>query len=95
MTMRLAAAVRAGSMSVLIQIRTVLAAAGAATVLLGGPASAAVVDRGRLVDEPYGFSYDCGFPVEVSGVASGNYRLREGTGDDAGAFFSLDRMSST
>ena len=46
-----------------------------------------------LVDEPYGFSYDCGFPVEVSGVASGNYRLREGTGDDVGAFFSLDRIS--
>lgn len=91
--MRLTAAVRAGSMSVLIQIRTVLAAAGAATVLLAAPASAAVVDRGRLVDEPYGFSYDCGFPVEVSGVASGNYRLREGTGDDAGAFFSLDRIS--
>ena len=49
--------------------------------------------RGRFVDEPYGFSYDCGFPVEVTGVASGNFRLREGTGDDATAFFSLDRIS--
>jgi hypothetical protein len=71
----------------------VLAAAGSLTVLLAAPASATVVDQGRFVDEPYGFSYDCGFPVEVSGVATGNFRLREGKGDDAGAFFSLDRMS--
>jgi hypothetical protein len=71
----------------------VLASAGSLTVLLAAPASATVVDQGRFVDEPYGFSYDCGFPVEVSGVATGNFRLREGKGDDAGAFFSLDRMS--
>jgi hypothetical protein len=71
----------------------VLAAAGSLTVLLAAQASATVVDQGRFVDEPYGFSYDCGFPVEVSGVATGNFRLREGKGDDAGAFFSLDRMS--
>jgi hypothetical protein len=71
----------------------VLAAAGSLTVLLAAPTRATVVDQGRFVDEPYGFSYDCGFPVEVSGVASGNFRLREGKGDDATAFFSLDRMS--
>ena len=71
----------------------VLAAAGSLTVLLAAPASATVVDQGRFVDEPYGFSYDCGFPVEVSGVATGNFRLWEGQGDDSGAFFSLDRMS--
>ena len=52
-----------------------------------------MVEKGRFVDEPYGFAYDCGFPVEVTGVASGNFRLREGTGDDATAFFSLDRLS--
>ena len=52
-----------------------------------------MVEKGRFVNEPYAFSYDCGFPVDVSGVASGNFRLREGTGDDATAFFSLDRIS--
>jgi hypothetical protein len=71
----------------------VLAAAGSLTVLLAAPASATVVDQGRFVDEPYAFSYDCGFPVEVTGVATGNFRLREGKGDDTGAFFSLDRIS--
>jgi hypothetical protein len=71
----------------------VLAAAALLTVLHAAPASATVVDQGRFVDEPYGFSYDCGFPVEVSGVATGNFRLREGQGDDSRAFFSLDRVS--
>jgi hypothetical protein len=75
------------------QLRIALAAAGALTVLLAAPAPATVVDQGRFVDEPYAFSYDCGFPVEVSGVATGHFRLREGKGDDASAFFSLDRMS--
>lgn len=75
------------------QFRTVLAAACALTVLIAAPASATVVDQGRFVDEAYGFSYDCGFPVEVSGVATGNFRLRQGKGDDASAFFSLDRAS--
>jgi hypothetical protein len=75
------------------QLRIALAAAGALTVLLAAPAPATVVDQDRFVDEPYAFSYDCGFPVEVSGVATGHFRLREGKGDDAGAFFSLDRMS--
>jgi hypothetical protein len=82
-----------GSMSIWTRLRTVLAAAGAMTVLLAAPALATVVDQGRFVDEPYGFTYDCGFPVEVTGVATGNFRLREGKGDDASAFFSLDRMS--
>src|SRR5215211_1297339 len=72
--------------------RTLIAAA-ALTALTATAAPAAVVEKGRFVDEPYGFSYDCGFPVEVTGVGSGNFRLREGTGDDATAFFSLDRIS--
>jgi hypothetical protein len=70
-----------------------LAAAAALSIVAAAPAPATVVDKGRFVDEAYGFAYDCGFPVEVTGVASGNFRLREGTGDDATAFFSLDRLS--
>jgi hypothetical protein len=75
------------------QLRIALAAAGVSTVLLTAPAPATVVDQGRFADEPYAFSYDCGFPIEVSGVATGNFRLREGKGDLSGAFFSLDRVS--
>ena len=57
----------------------------AVTGVVAGAAPASVVERGRFVDDPYGFSYDCGFPVEVTGVGSGHFRLREGTGDDATA----------
>jgi hypothetical protein len=73
-------------------IRT-FAIAVAITSVAAAAAPAAVVEKGRFVDEQYGFSYDCGFPVEVTGIASGNFRLRQGTGDDATAFFSLDRIS--
>ena len=75
------------------KVRFTLAIAVALTTVAATAAPAAVVEKGQLVNEPYGFSYDCGFPVEVTGVASGNFRLREGTGDDATAFFSLDRLS--
>jgi hypothetical protein len=75
------------------RVRRTLATAAALTAVAAAPAQATVVEKGRLVDEPYAFSYDCGFQVDVSGVASGNFRLREGTGDDATAFFSLDRIS--
>ena len=75
------------------RVRRTLATAAALTAVAACPAAATVVEKGRLVDEPYGFAYDCGFPVEVTGVASGNFRLREGRGDDATAFFSLDRLS--
>ena len=74
--------------------RRTLATAAALTAVAAAPAPATVVEKGRFVDEPYGFAYDCaGFAVEVTGVASGNFRLREGSGDDATAFFSLDRIS--
>jgi hypothetical protein len=73
--------------------RRTLATAATLAAVAAAPAPAAVVEKGRLVDEPYGFAYDCGFAVEVTGVASGNFRLREGRGDDATAFFSLDRLS--
>src|SRR5215218_2180577 len=66
------------------RVRFTLAIAVALTTVAAAAAPAAVVEKGRFVDEPYGFSYDCGFPVEVTGV---------GTGDDATAFFSLDRIS--
>jgi hypothetical protein len=70
-----------------------LATAAAFTTVAAAPASATVIEKGRIVDGTYGFAYDCGFPVEVTGIASGNFRLREGTGDDATAFFGLDRIS--
>jgi hypothetical protein len=70
-----------------------LAVAIAITGLATAAAPASVVERGHFQDDPYGFSYDCGFPVEVTGVGTGHFRLREGTGDDATAFFSLDRLS--
>ncbi len=75
------------------RILRTLALAVALTGVAAAASPAAVVERGRFVDDPYGFSYDCGFPVEVTGVATGHFRLREGTGDDATAFFSLDRVS--
>jgi len=70
-----------------------LAVAIAITGLATAAAPAAVVERGRFEDDPYEFSYECGFPVEVTGVGTGHFRLREGTGKDATAFFSLDRIS--
>ena len=73
--------------------RRTLATAAALAAVAAAPAPATVVEKGRLVDEPYGFAYDCGFPVEVAGIGTGNFRLRAGTGDDATAFFSLDRIS--
>jgi hypothetical protein len=75
------------------RVRRTLAIAAAFTSVAAAAASATVVEKGRIVDGTYEFAYDCGFPVEVTGVASGNFRLREGSGDDATAFFSLDRIS--
>jgi hypothetical protein len=62
----------------------------AAIATAAAPADATVADRGHFADEAYGFGYDCGFPMEVTGVAGGNYRLRDGGG---GIFFSLDRVA--
>jgi hypothetical protein len=75
------------------RVRRTLGIAAAITTVAAAGAQATVVEKGRLVDEPYGFAYDCGFPVQVAGIGSGNFRLREGSGDDATAFFSLDRIS--
>ena len=49
-------------------LRTLTLAVALLGVAAAG-AQATVVEKGRFADEPYGFSYDCGFPVEVSGVA--------------------------
>jgi hypothetical protein len=73
--------------------RRTLAIAATLTAVVATAAPASVVEKGRIVDGTYGFDYDCGFAVEVTGIASGNFRLRAGTGDDATAFFSLDRIS--
>jgi len=75
------------------RIRGTLAVAMAVSGVATAAASGSVVEKGRFTGESYNYSYDCGFPVDVTGVASGNFRLREGTGDDATAFFSLDRVS--
>ena len=64
-----------------------------AALAASAPASASVVERGSFTDESYGFAYDCGFPVEVAGIASGHFRLREGKNADASAFFSMDNVS--
>jgi hypothetical protein len=62
------------------RVRRTLAIALAIMGVAAAAAPASVVEKGRFEDEPYEFSY-------------GNFRLREGTGDDATAFFSLDRIS--
>src|SRR5215210_6101990 len=78
---------RVGEFRMRNRLRRTLAIALAVTGVTAAAAPASVVERDRFEDEPYGFSYDCGFPVEVTGVASGHFRLREGSGDDATAFF--------
>jgi hypothetical protein len=51
------------------------------------PAGATIFEKGRFTDD-ISFAYDdCGFPVAVEGQASGQFRIREGKGKTAGAFF--------
>ena len=73
-----------------------LAAAGApATVAAIAPAQATVVEKGRFSEfdfEPYRFAYDCGFRVEVTGRASGVFRLREGKNRSDSVFFSTGSL---
>jgi hypothetical protein len=72
--------------------RTLIAAV-ALTAAVAASAPAAMVEKGRIVDGQYGFGYDCGFPVEVSGTATGNFHLREGKGDAETFFFAFDRLA--
>jgi hypothetical protein len=57
-------------------------------IALGGiPAGATIYEKGRFTEER-SFSYDdCGFPVEVTGEASGQFRIRQGKGKMASFFF--------
>ncbi len=59
-----------------------------AVVALGGiPAGATIYEKGRFTEE-ISFSYDdCGFPVEVTGEESLQYRIRQGKGKAASFFF--------
>ena len=78
------------------KLATVAAAAATMTALGGPPANATVVDRGHYFSEPYSFSHDeCGFEVNVQGTSSGSFRVREGKGKTATAFFAHDNFSFT
>jgi hypothetical protein len=71
-----------------------LAATLAITALAAASAPAAVYEKGRFSDEPFSYGYDrCGFEVQVTGTASGGFRLREGKGPDDTLFFALDRIA--
>ena len=71
-------------------------AVGAAAVLVtGSPAQATIYEQSNYANH-YEFSYDdCGFPVDVAGDTEQRYRVRSGTGPDAGAFFLHNRYSFT
>jgi hypothetical protein len=58
-----------------------------ASVTLGTPAQATIVERGRFADSFTDSYDDCGFTVDVEGSFSGHYRIREGKGDLESAFF--------
>ena len=78
-----------------LRLAAAAVAAAALTVLAvwSQAAGATIVDGGPY-EFSYAFSYDdCGFPVEVEGVASGHVRLREGKGAEAGTFFLRDTFS--
>jgi hypothetical protein len=57
-------------------------------IALGGiPVGATIYEKGRFTEE-ISFSYDdCGFPVEVTGEESLQYRIRQGKGKAASFFF--------
>ena len=78
------------------RLAAVAAVAMAVTVLGAAPSGATVVDQGHYYAEPYSFSHDdCGFAVEVKGTSSGVFRLREGKGKAATAFYGLDNYTFT
>ena len=68
-----------------------IAAAALLAACASVPAQATVRERFRLV-EPIADSYDCGFPVEVSGSISLLLVLREGKHEDAGTFPVLNHV---
>jgi len=77
-----------------LAIRT-CAVAAAAALVTGAPAGATIFERDIYTND-YAFSYDeCGFPVDVAGSVELRFRVRTGTGPDAGAFFLHNRYSFT
>ena len=66
----------------------------AACVAVGAaPAGATVVEKGHYSGTD-SFSYsDCGFPIDVAAEFSGVFRIRQGKGKDASAFFLHDNFS--
>ena len=78
-----------------VRTLTLVGVAAAMAVLGAGTASATVFERGRISD-PYAFSHDdCGFDVDVEGTSSGHFRVREGKGKTATAFFELVNFAFT
>jgi hypothetical protein len=76
------------------RIAAVAVTAAAMAVLGGAAANATVFDKGHYFNEPFSFSYDdCGFDVDVEGTSSGSFRLREGKGKTATAFFGHDNFT--
>jgi len=67
--------------------KTILSVAAAVLALGAVPASATIYEKGRFTDEFADTYNDCGFPVRVEGTATGQYRIRMGTGKTASAFF--------
>lgn len=72
---------------------TAVLAAVAVAVAAAVPAESAVRDRFQTRDEPYSFTTDeCGFPIAVEGSFSSMGVIREGTGEDDGAFPVINRF---
>ena len=69
-----------------------LVAAVLLAVSIAASAQATVRDRLHYEDE-WSFQEDCGFPVDVTGSASGLFILREGKNRDDGVFPFMDRLS--
>lgn len=65
-----------------------IALVAAASLVLGvSPAGTTIFEKGRFSDE-FSFTYDdCGFPVSVEATDRGQYRIRQGKGKTASAFF--------
>ncbi len=61
-----------------------------ATGLLAAAAGAKVFERGRYSDTYSDTFSDCGFPIQLEGTVSGQYRFRQGSGKTASAFFLRD-----
>ncbi len=72
---------RVGATAVLVAL-----AAG----LLAATAGATIVERGRYSETESDTFSDCGFPIQFEGSVSGQFRLRQGTGKAATAFFLRD-----